>query len=306
LVHCPNPEHVTNKRHFQINLDKPLVHCFAGCGISGTYEKAIAMILGVSEREARKRILKSCGVQLGQASKRKTRHFSGRVSRVSGRTDKEVSLDLSYRTFVPQKGLEYLDSRGITAESIAKWGIGWDESELRIVIPARDAQGTVRFLIKRAIRKKEWPKYLYTEGFPKTSLLFGACFLDMEQVRSQGLVVVEGSIDTIINHQHGIRNTVAILGTGISEQQTAIISRIRPPRIVTMFDADVAGWHNVQALERRVRTVPIFVSLYPKGKTDPAKLSRKEGVRAVDNAMSLLKFKQRMKTKRRTKEVVNG
>jgi hypothetical protein len=41
---CPNPKHATDKRHFQINSARPMVHCFARCGISGSWEHAIATI----------------------------------------------------------------------------------------------------------------------------------------------------------------------------------------------------------------------------------------------------------------------
>jgi len=49
-VVCPNPNHSTFKRHFQINLREPLVHCFAYCGISGTYEHAICVIEGFYDK----------------------------------------------------------------------------------------------------------------------------------------------------------------------------------------------------------------------------------------------------------------
>ena len=39
-----------------MNLNKPVVHCFAGCGISGTYEHAIAMIEGDESGETRRTI----------------------------------------------------------------------------------------------------------------------------------------------------------------------------------------------------------------------------------------------------------
>src|SRR5262245_45372804 len=49
-VQCPNPNHDTLKQHFQINVSQPTVHCFAGCGISGSYEHAICVIEGLYEK----------------------------------------------------------------------------------------------------------------------------------------------------------------------------------------------------------------------------------------------------------------
>jgi DNA primase len=300
LVRCPNPDHATDKRHFQINLEKPLVHCFAACGISGTYEKAIAIAKGISEKEARKVILQHTRVGLGPTSKRKVRGADGRVRRASGGTENHVSPpSLEYDTYIPQLGLEYLDSRGIDASSIASFSLGWDADDRRIVIPADDERGVRRFLIKRAVRSKDWPKYLYWPekeacGWGKTDLLFGACKLDLKQVSSDGLVLCEGSLDAIRLHQSGIQAT-AILGTGLSVQQANIISKLRPRRVFFMFDRDGAGAKNVMMAAARLTKVPVFVCLYPKGKSDPAELTKKEAERAIDTALSMVAFKRRLR-----------
>jgi len=91
LVRCPNPEHHTEKKHFQINLDQPLVHCFANCGISGTYEKAISIIEGINEREARKLILKSCTVSKSTSSN-KRRYGVSKSRNVRARVENEAEI----------------------------------------------------------------------------------------------------------------------------------------------------------------------------------------------------------------------
>jgi DNA primase len=154
-VVCPNPEHDTFKRHFQINARDGLVHCFARCGISGTFEHAISTIEGIDAREARKIILKhKRSILPRKAGVRKS---------PTGRPIPDApirSVDLRYETFIPQVGLEYLDKRNISSSSVAAWNIGWCAEEKRLVIPARDELGTLRFLIKRAVKESPNPKYL--------------------------------------------------------------------------------------------------------------------------------------------------
>lgn len=311
LVVCPNPEHDTNKRHFQINLDKPLVHCFADCGISGTYEKAIAMIEGVTEREARRLIVKSTSVSSGTPTKRGAGNNRGRGQ--DGRPDDKnlapPSLDFSRR--IPEYALDYLADRGIDDASVATWGLGFDHDERRIVIPADDERAIPRFLIKRAIRKKDFPKYLYWPekeacGWGKSDLLFGACQIDPRAVRSTGLVLVEGSLDVIRLYQHGFRNVGAILGTKLSRRQAQIIQGLSPRRVYCMFDKDIAGWHNIQSVEQTLRKVPISVCLYPIDKRDPAEMSRREAHTSVENAIPLVKFKQRLPKALRRRELAHG
>ena len=276
LVVCPNPQHDTMKRHFQVNLTKPLVHCFAGCGISGTYEHAISMIEGVTEREARKRVLRHSRVGT-QSRKRKSA--------------KPVSaLDNSYERFIPQAPMEYLTRRGFTAATIARFEFGWDADTLRIVIPAKDTHGRLKFLIRRTIKPNVEPRYLYPEGSAKNSLLYGACFIDLGMVRSQGIVLVEGSLDTAWMHQLGFTNTVGILGSKLSEIQAKMIDRMRPAQVFTMYDADGAGIEATISTAKRIRRVPIRVCRYPKGRTDPQELSKEEAIRVLSRTISFSKF----------------
>ncbi len=289
LVQCPNPEHHTQKRHFQVNLKKPLVHCFTGCGISGTYEHAIAMIEGVSLRGARKIVLRhaqlsSGGVDIAPAHR-------GRKKSVDRIVLDREAFERGEFSYLPASARAYLDSRGISESSRTRFAIGYDEEAERVVIPAFDRRGQFAFLIRRSIGS-ELPKYLYTDGSDKSSLLFGACFLDRELVTSRGLILVEGSLDAIRLHQHGFTNAVAILGSKLSKKQSRIIERISPPKVYLMFDKDVAGISATNTAIRQLIRLPVFVCRYPKGKSDPAELTRKETMRQVERAMPLLQYKR--------------
>jgi DNA primase len=303
-VKCPNPEHDTDKRHFQVNVQDGLVHCFAHCGISGTFEHAIATIHGLYDkfkvteaedsrdekrrkqrawREAAKIILKHHREGAVTPIRAKKRNSSGATQTVSPGA-------LEYDTFIPAFGMEYLEARKISESSVSAWNLGWLPDEKRIAIPAADERGVVRFLIKRGVTPRQQPKYLYTEGYPKTHLLFGAGQIDLGMVHSHGLIIVEGSLDAIRLHQHGLRNTVAILGTGISEHQRQVIARIKPRKIFLMFDKDSAGVHNIEIASQRLRKYPMFVCRYPKGKSDPAELTKKEAYRVIDRSIPVFRF----------------
>jgi DNA primase len=303
LVFCPNPDHQnTRSPAFQVNLRKPLVHCFAGCGISGNYERAVAIIEGLTREDgspdvkrARQVILRGSGVS-----------FRGEegspVAKISvGRDDVgAASIDVErYRagmfTWLPEKARAYLDGRGIDGAARSKWQLGWDEEAERVIIPAHDEKGTLRFLIRRAYRASQRPKYLYSQGFARTSLLFGACSLDRNQVASEGLILVEGSLDVIRLHQMGQRNAVAILGTGMSVKQRGIIDRIRPSRVYFLFDKDIAGAANILSAHKMLPKVPKFIVRYPPDRSDPAELKRKEVERAIEKALPISIFFQRTK-----------
>jgi DNA primase len=282
LVTCPNPDHDTIKRHFQINIEQGLVHCFAGCGISGTFTNAISLIEGISERDARKVIL---------AHKRSSRTHLRRIADRNHREPKRVNELPEFDTFLPAVALDYLSARGITENSVATWELGWDSEEKRLVIPAKDQRGITRFLIKRSVLPRQSPKYLYApDGASTKSLLFGGCQTDPVLIRSTGLILVEGSFDEIRLYQHGIRNAVGTLGTGISEIQCNIVSRLRPRRIFTFFDRDTAGINGIEIVARRLRKYPLYVIRYPAGRYDPAELSGREVERAISRAIPFSRF----------------
>lgn len=334
-VQCPNPDHDTLKKHFQVNLDQATVHCFAYCGISGSYEHAVCMIEGLyvkfkvdiqavrsikekhpSERsqdereqmrrydrairQARKLILIKSRPGSNFTEKPRVRKKHGARPVTAVRSD-----DLQYQRFLPPLASGYLDGRQISESAIAKWELGWDGDSKRLVIPARDLGGKLRFLIKRGILEKTQPKYLYTEGFPKTSLLFGACYIDLGLVHLDGLIVVEGSLDTIHFHQHGLTNTGGILGTGISDDQVRVIAKLRPPKITLAFDRDSAGIRNIEIAAKKLRKYPLYVMRYPSGRHDPQELSEREARRQIDRAVPISVFNRKAQ-RHSTRKVMYG
>lgn len=318
-VVCPNPAHDTYKQHFQINAKKPWVHCFAGCGISGSYEHALSVIHGYYDEEedtedgrkrahkkARRLILKQSRVALGsdvvdisaRVGVRKTHDLDSAVAK------DQRALEGGAYTFLPKHVIAYLDGRGIDQPSRGKWQIGYDEDEERLVIPAFDARGAFRFLIKRKLKPGSHLKYLYTPGTLKTSLLFGACHFDREALRSLGLILCEGSLDAIRLHQLGFKTAGAILGTGISKRQVRIIDSLSPRRVYLFFDKDSSGVTNILSCVERLHKQKLYVCRFPKHRNDPAEMTREEVQRSIERALPIHEFMRRARNVNLTKEVL--
>lgn len=281
LVVCPNPKHQTSKKHFQINLRKPLVHCFAGCGISGSYEDALAMVEGITNRAARKEILKHSRVGVG-----------------APRVRKKTALTLvppvtEYDRYLPPVAVEYLNSRRISSKQIEKWELGWDHDDLRIVLPAKDSRGRIRFLIRRTVKPKVEPRYLYPKESERNKVLYGACHIDPGMVRSHGLLLVEGSIDVIVQDSHEILPVGGILGSKLSLRQANFIMNLRPAAIYCMFDADLAGIRATISVKQRTSGIPVRVCKYPKGKDDPAKLTKEESQKSIMRSLDFTTWSRR-------------
>jgi DNA primase len=340
LTYCPNPNHPNSRTPaFQINTGRPTVHCFSHCGISGSYEHAVCVIEDIYEkhkitdedlrnhkrpfvigedaaitasrakvrkayREARKIIFKNASVR----GRLRSITVSSKPEKSDGKPRKatpgEIKEDLEQLVknsrYLPKEALAYLNSRDIDQPSRGRWELGYDEKTKRIIIPARDKNGKLLFVIRRGIHKWQRPAYLYPAESGKSRLLFGACNLDLAMVDSDGLILVEGSLDCIKMHQWGYRNTVAILGNSISVQQKIEIARLRPKRVYLFFDKDAGGVQALESAEPLAKKYQIKVVLYPKGNNlDPAKLSRQQVEKAVRHSVPLLKVKQKLRQKRR-------
>jgi len=142
-------------------------------------------------------------------------------------------------TDIAEAGL--IVEREITSQQAASRGY-YDRFRGRIIFPIRDHQGrTIGF--GGRILGDGVPKYLNSPQSPlfdKSRVLYG---LDLAKVgiRTTGeAVIVEGYMDVLMAHQHGINNIVAQMGTALTEAQLQRLTR-HSQRFILALDSDVAG-----------------------------------------------------------------
>ncbi|MDQ3911976.1 MAG: DNA primase, partial [Actinomycetota bacterium] len=112
----------------------------------------------------------------------------------------------------------------------------------RVTFPISDYRGRIVGFGARSLGDAK-PKYLNspeTELFNKRSLLYGFPQV-AEAMRKEGTaLVVEGYTDVLMLYQSGIKNTVATLGTAMTEQHLKALSS-QAESIYLLFDPDEAG-----------------------------------------------------------------
>src|SRR5208337_372618 len=107
-------------------------------------------------------------------------------------------------------------------------------------------------------------------------------------------IVVEGYFDCLALHLAGFGETVATLGTSLSEHHAKELAR-RVPQAVVCFDGDDAGRHAATAALRTLlgAALEIKVLLLPQGQ-DPDDVVRREGAegfkRRLDGALAATDF----------------
>ena len=151
------------------------------------------------------------------------------------------------------------------------------------MFPLADARGRVRGFGARAMRDGDRPKYLNSADGPvyhKGRQLFGADHARSVAAKRGRVIVVEGYTDVLALHDAGIEESVAVMGTAMTDEQVVELARLAP-RIYLALDADRAGR---QAMIRAARvadaprTSRLLVVDLPTGK-DPADLIKSRAVR---------------------------
>jgi DNA primase len=172
----------------------------------------------------------------------------------------------------------YLEDRGLNAETIAKYGIGYapnggdillralkpkyaekllvesglisrdgsgrlfDRFRRRITFPIANDSGKIVAFGCRALGDDQ-PKYLNSPETPiysKSNLLYHLDRAKDALRRSDFAVLVEGYMDAIAVARAGISNVVASCGTSLAEPQIKLLSRFTK-RVIVNYDPDTAG-----------------------------------------------------------------
>jgi len=125
----------------------------------------------------------------------------------------------------------------------------YDRFRERVIFPIRDANGHAVGLGGRILGKEgeggvdRGPKYLNSPATPLFDKSRTLYLIDRAKspIRKTGqAVIVEGYTDALMAHQAGFDNVVASLGTALTPQQVALLTRYAK-RIALAYDVDVAG-----------------------------------------------------------------
>lgn len=233
--------------------------------------------------------------------------------------------------------VDYLKGRGVSGEIAAEFGIGfapsgwdnlinqfgkntrqitllnsaglitqrddtscYDRFRNRITYPIRDTRGRVIGFGARSLSNEDNPKYLNspeTVVFHKGSNLYGLYEARQANKSLSRIIVVEGYMDVIALHQHGINYAVATLGTATTHEHIKMLFRFTS-EIVFCFDGDTAGQRAAKkafdtSLSQMHEGREIKFMYLPENE-DPDSFVRKFGTEqftaAIESATPLSKF----------------
>ena len=176
---------------------------------------------------------------------------------------------------------------GLTAKN--QKGNVYDRFRRRITFPLCDSRGRVLGFGARAVGADQQPKYLNSSEnavFHKGRQVYAADLARAAAAKSGEVILCEGYTDVIAMHQAGLRNTVGLMGTALTEDQVSELARMAPV-VALALDADSAGQEAMiraakvaEGRKLELRVVPL-----PAG-SDPADIVQNEGPETITKLVS--------------------
>jgi DNA primase len=157
----------------------------------------------------------------------------------------------------------------------------------RLLFPIHDLRARVVAFSGRLLGPGE-PKYLNspdTPAFHKGKLLYNLHLAKHAMRKAERAILVEGQFDVLRLALTGFEEVVAPLGTGLSEDQAAILQR-HTPHVILLYDSDDAGLRATfragdELLRHKLR---VSVATLPEGE-DPDTLVQNKGAAALEQAL---------------------
>ena len=150
----------------------------------------------------------------------------------------------SKKFLIDKKGYHYkdLERAGIT---YTRGGKSYDRFRGRIIFPLFDHRGNSIGLAGRVLpsKKTDVAKYINSPDTPvyhKSKVLYGLNLVRRDIKSKKSAIVVEGELDMISSWQAGVKNTVAIKGTALTEDQVGLLGRFTD-EFTLALDSDIAG-----------------------------------------------------------------
>ncbi len=321
------PFHNENTPSFSVSPQKGIFHCF-GCGEGGNSIGFLMKIENISFHEAVKRLAERANIELPKADtrdfdrgneKKKERELIYEINKAAA-TKFYENLKTSKEGIAYFKGREidgswakkfwlgyakdswddmfsYLKEQGYTDGDILKAGLitgndsgkFYDRFRNRVMFPIFDERDNIIGFGGRVLNDDK-PKYLNSpEGlvFSKGKNLFSLNIA--KRTRADFVILVEGYMDVIALAKNGYANTVATLGTALTQEQAKILKKYFK-EVVLCYDSDGAGRTATDRAITIMRQTDLKASvMHLSGGKDPDEYIKKMGKDSFNSALNARK-----------------
>ncbi len=276
------PFHSEKTPSFTVSPEKQIFYCF-GCGAGGNIFSFLMKNDGLAFPEAARSLARRYSIDIPR------KHLTPEQKKRMGERESLLKINrqamdyfrqMLHRSPTGQPAMAYLKKRGLSAEIIDRFNLGyapkgWNNiinffsksgvplakvERSGLILPKKDSHGYYdRFRERIAfpiidvnqavigfggrVMDDSLPKYLNSPETPvysKSRSLYGLHLAKDKSHTTDTIYIVEGYLDLLTLHQHGIENAVATLGTALTADHVRMLSRY-VPRLILVYDSDEAG-----------------------------------------------------------------
>ncbi len=317
------PFHNEKTPSFNVSRENEFFYCF-GCGAGGDVITFIKKAENLDYIDAVKFLAQRAGMSMPEDSRDSgLAHLKNRIYEAN----REAARFYHKQLYTPEgkQALDYLRKRNLSEKTIIHFGLGYsppsrfelvnhlkskgftnqeiiqanlanlskkgypfDRFSDRVMFPIIDLRGNVIAFGGRIMSDIK-PKYLNTSDTPVFNKSRNLFALQFAKNKAKGqLILVEGYMDVIALHQAGFENTVATLGTSLTQEQALIIKRYCD-EVVICYDADEAGQKATSRAIAILRGVDLHIRVLrvPDGK-DPDEYIKNHGEQGAARFRMLL------------------
>ena len=277
------PFHGEKTASFSVAPDKGIYYCF-GCHKGGGPVNFIMEIEGMSYPDAVRHLAKRAGLEVPEDEQYQSRYkeqerlwalhkeaarfFHAKLTSPEGAAALQYALGrgmpkstiinfgIGYAPDTWTALVDYLRAKGYTDKELRASGLVtvskkngnlFDRFRDRLMFPIIDVRGNVIGFGGRIMKKDDnAAKYLNSPEtliFNKRKNLFALNLA--KKTKLPYLILVEGYMDAIALHQYGFDCAVASLGTSLTEEHAALLTRYTE-QVVLIYDGDQAGQRATQ------------------------------------------------------------
>ena len=314
------PFHGEKTPSFHISADKQLYYCF-GCHAGGSVLQFIMNIENLDYTEALQFLADRARIILPEKTdKNEDITFKRRSTILKINTAAAKFFYNMLKSEQGAAAQQYFAKRGLSGKTVSSFGLGFapdsftactdhlrslgfsDEEILdsnmarksektgrlydffrnRVMFPIIDVKGNVVAFGGRVLDDSK-PKYLNSSDslvFNKSKTLFALNFA--KKTCSERIILCEGYMDVIALHKSGFTNAVATLGTALTREHAALLSRYTS-EVLLCYDSDGAGQKATNLALEIFKAVGMRVKVIKMpGAKDPDEFIKAKGAEAFE------------------------
>ena len=324
------PFHQDHSPSMSVSKERQLFKCFS-CGAGGNVCKFVSDYENISYIEAVSKVGSKVGINLNIEKTSKVNEKYKSLYEIMDLTN--LFFENNIQTDNGSEARNYLHQRGLSDNDIKEFNLGLslndnnlakflekkkmsleqalslglvnqknleyaDVFKNRILFPIHDLEGHVVGFTGRIYKDNNGPKYLNSRETPlfrKGQILFNYHRAKKYIQLQKEVILVEGNMDAIRMYINDFKNTLALMGTSLTEEQVRILKNLRS-KVILMLDNDEAGLTATYAVgEELIKSgIEVFV-IRLSGKKDPDEYILSFGAEAmkenIERPLSFLEFK---------------